>query len=89
MDDEKINSIRKILLNDWDPIGLSDKSAGRYEYDHYVHHIHSMLRAGSSEGKLADYLHECTTKDIGLFEGVFYRKRNLKIARKLLTIEVK
>ena len=37
------DGIRRILLNDWDPIGVADIAEAQDEYDSYVGKIYGML----------------------------------------------
>jgi hypothetical protein len=81
-------SIRQVLLRDWDPIGVCDNPKARDEYDGYIAPIYWMLMKSRSEDEIAKYLHKSKTKDIGLFD-CFAGRRNRKIAQKLLALDVR
>lgn len=49
-------SIRKILLTEWDPIGVRDVAAAQDEYDAYVDAIAAALVADASIDELATHL---------------------------------
>jgi hypothetical protein len=79
-------AIRHVLIHDWDPIGVGDKSPD--EYDDYITPIYWMLMRSRSEDELAEYLHATKSKTIGLCDW-FGGRRNKKIARKLLALDVR
>lgn len=39
------DSIRALLLGEWDPIGINDVPEARDEYDAYVRGVHKLLAA--------------------------------------------
>lgn len=51
-----IRSVRNVLMNDWDPIGVQDFPEAVDEYDSYAMPIYSILRQRRSEDVLLDYL---------------------------------
>jgi hypothetical protein len=56
--------IREVLNTEWDPIGVSDFVAD--EYDGYIGGIMSMLRAGASQGAIAEHLLRIEVDAMGL-----------------------
>jgi hypothetical protein len=44
-----IRSVRRVLLEDWDPIGIRDVPQASDEYDSYVMPIYGILRQRRSE----------------------------------------
>lgn len=60
------NEIDDILWKDWDPIGVDDIKEVRDEYQSYTPHIFSLTIHSSDKTKLADYLYELETKNMGL-----------------------
>lgn len=48
--------IERILLLDWDPIGVGDAPGAQDEYDGYALQIYIMLKSGASEADVARYL---------------------------------
>lgn len=60
--------IRRILLADWDPIGVANEPAARSEYDRDALALYGMLATGASDAELESYLAE-TEAEIGLGGG--------------------
>jgi hypothetical protein len=60
-------AIHRILLHDWDPIGVSDVREAKDEYDGYIHEIHGMLIRHEPRYRLIDHLWWVETKHMGLF----------------------
>jgi hypothetical protein len=59
--------IRKVLMADWDPIGLSAiPGAPEDEYDAYVPAIERMLRQNATATDIADYLDRIVTETMEL-----------------------
>jgi len=59
--------IRKILLADWDPIGVSDIPEAADEYDAYADTVFSMLvNQNASVDDVAQYLFKVATERMGL-----------------------
>jgi hypothetical protein len=59
-------AIKRTLLNEWDPIGVSDVPEAEDEYDSYVPGIHKMLVSRSTAQEVFDYLWDIETKHMGL-----------------------
>jgi IS30 family transposase len=49
-------SIRRVLLHDWDPIGVSAVPEAQHEYDSYVGGIYRLLASGASTDEVAKHL---------------------------------
>lgn len=67
--DRKANRaiIRKTLLSDWDPIGVSDIPEAADEYDAYADTVFSMLvNQNASVDDVAQYLFKIATEHMGL-----------------------
>lgn len=59
--------IRKTLLFEWDPIGVSDIPEAEDEYDAYADTVFSMLfNQGASVHDVAQYLFKIATEHMGL-----------------------
>lgn len=58
--------VKKILLQDWDPIGVKDISEAKDEYDTYVPNIGRMLRAGLSNVEIYNHLRCIEVNRMGL-----------------------
>lgn len=54
---ERLNTnVKRILLHEWDPIGVSDIPEAADEYDAYALHVSAMLGRGCSHDELYQYL---------------------------------
>lgn len=62
---ELYNKIDEILWQDWDPIGINNDEQIRDEYYGYIPQIFSMKIQGVDKKKIADYLYEMETINIG------------------------
>jgi hypothetical protein len=74
-------AIKAILLNEWDPIGISDVPEAQDEYDSYVPGIHKMLISRSTEQEVFEYLWVIETQHMGLLGN---RRNTEEISKKLL-----
>jgi|SRR5579883_198856 len=48
--------IRRVLMDEWDPIGVSDTPEAADEYDLYIGGVYDLLERGASEGDIFAYL---------------------------------
>jgi hypothetical protein len=53
---EVMDSIRAILFEDWDPIGVNGNQNLRNEYDSYIAPMYRLLSEGASGAEITDYL---------------------------------
>ena len=74
---KKIAQIKKILLNEWDPIGIRDIKEAHDEYDSYAEYIYKQ-KISNKNMSVCKYLTEIE-KYIGLSTNP---KVNLKIEKK-------
>ena len=51
-----VRKVKKVLMDDWNPIGVRDDPGVADEYDSYVLPVFKILRKHGSEGTLLDYL---------------------------------
>src|SRR5262249_30752886 len=58
--------LRRVLVEEWDPLYLADVPEAQHEYDSYVEHLGGMLREGARRGEIQDYLELVRTDYIGL-----------------------
>jgi hypothetical protein len=58
--------IRRVLLVDWDPIGIKGVAAAVDEYDQYVEPVARLLAGESPAARIASYLTEIETDMMGL-----------------------
>lgn len=78
-----VRRIRRILLTEWDPIGVADVPNAQDEYDSYVPEIARALDAGADAQSIAARLIAIETDRMGLAAD---RPRATRVAR-LLTGE--
>lgn len=72
--------IAKILMSEWDPIGVEGVAQAQDEYDVYAIHIASMLNSGSTEPEIALYIFKSETEYMGLKGDML---RATKVAKKI------
>ncbi|WP_291353777.1 hypothetical protein [Acinetobacter sp. UBA3106] len=51
-----LHAIHKILLQEWDPLGIRCNPSMRDEYEDYLPKIFNMLNEDASESEIFDYL---------------------------------
>ena len=81
------DSIRQILYNQWDPIGVAGQ-APEDEYDHYIAAVYVILAGSRSEDEIIDYLQRSETERMGL-SWASPVEHLRPIAQKLLQLDVK
>ena len=59
--------LRRLLREEWDPIGVADYPDALDEYDSYVGPLASRLRDGASEDDVYEYLTSVRRKTMELF----------------------
>jgi len=62
-------SIRRILMDKWDPIGVKDVPQAADEYDNYIDGVDVLLRHGASDKELSEHLIRIETQRMGLSDG--------------------
>ena len=77
-------SIREILLQEWDPLGVNDNESCRNEYDSYAPTVCRYLREGADEYKLAAHL--CEIQRVSMGMSVSNEDLNRRVARRLLSL---
>src|SRR2546422_882097 len=60
------DSIRHILLHDWDPIGVADVPEAQDEYDSYVGGVYRLLASHCSADEMIDHLLKIESQTMGL-----------------------
>lgn len=58
--------VKKILIDEWDPIGVGDIPEAHDEYDAYVPEVCSMLVSKKSKNEIFEYLWRLETEHMGL-----------------------
>ena len=61
------DAIRRILLQEWDPIGVKDEPLAQGEYDSYIGQIYGRLIRHESREQLFEYLWLVETDSMGLY----------------------
>jgi hypothetical protein len=73
--------IKRILLTEWDPIGVSEFPEAQDEYDAYVSEVYRLLSRRAGVREMFDYLWWLETTHMGLCGD---RQRTEKIAERLV-----
>ena len=79
-------SIRNVLLHDWDPIEVANEPLAQSEYDSYVGAVYRLLASGASEQEIADHLWKIETEGMELSRAE--PSALLPVARKLRDLNV-
>lgn len=79
----KLEELKSLLLNDWDPIGVAGIPQAVDEYDTYALHLHGMLTAGTTSKAVAEYLYWVVTAQMGMTGNLAYDR---EIAERAITL---
>ena len=67
MTHEKLNeSVKRILWENWDPIGVNDIPEAIGEYDSYAPSVTTLLLNGADVRKIRNHLHSIETTPMGM-----------------------
>ena len=80
------DSIREVLLRDWDPIHVQDIPEAQDEYDGYVGGVYRLLADGASEFMIATHLASVEREAMGFSTSA---EALLPVARCLRQIDVR
>jgi len=58
-------AIERVLLEQWDPLGIHETASSRDAYHKYVHDLYSLLARGGSDVQVARQLHRIEHEDLG------------------------
>ncbi|MDO3382377.1 hypothetical protein [Gilvimarinus algae] len=58
--------IQKILIEEWDPIGVGDIPEAEHEYDSYVPELYKMLISRKPKHEIFEYIWWLETEHMGL-----------------------
>jgi hypothetical protein len=75
--------LRRILMDEWDPIGVADIPEAADEYDSYLGQIARRLREGAAADDIAAFLNEAEEETMGLGSSASARSRNAALAVRL------
>ena len=62
----RLAEIQRILLHEWDPIGVADSPDAADEYDSYAFQIFTMLKSRAAEADIARYLDRVQSEHMAL-----------------------
>ena len=79
------DAIRRVLLRDWDPIGVRETPEAQDEYDGYVAPVYRYLARGASVIEIAGYLAVVERDAMGLSGPV---NDLMKVAEQLKQVEI-
>lgn len=83
------DSIRQILYQEWDPIGVAG-SAPEDEYDSYIGPVYRILSGSRSEQELVEYLFRTARDTIGVACVTAEHMEQMRpVARRLLELDVR
>jgi hypothetical protein len=77
------DAVAKVLLHDWDPIGISAVAEAQDEYDSYVWPICGLLMENAPRQRIIDHLRIIETEHMGLTGG---REHTERVADLLLQL---
>jgi hypothetical protein len=80
-------AIGRILLEDWDPIGVQDVAEAQDEYDGYVGGVYRLLVSGASAREIAEHLCAIEAEQMGL--SVATPESRFSVAEKLSRLNVR
>jgi hypothetical protein len=60
----ELEAIKRLLLREWDPIGLSDCDGAESHYDAYALRVFEMLNEGADAISIASYLTRVVTTEL-------------------------
>jgi hypothetical protein len=75
--------LRRILIEEWDPIHIRGVPEAADEYDTYLGPIASRLREGASAEDVAAFLNDVEETQMGLGASAAARRRNQILAARL------
>lgn len=79
------DSIRKVLVDEWDPIGVRGVPGAVDEYDSYIGRIYQILRGSRSTIEIVDFLARIELEEVGVQTSGEVRSQ---VATKLLDLNV-
>ena len=80
------NSIREVLIRDWDPTHVRDIPEAQDEYDAYIGGIYHLLARGASEFAIATHLASVERESMGFSTSA---EALLPVARRLRQLDVR
>ncbi len=81
------DTIRQVLLREWDPIGIKDVPESQDEYDAYIGGIYRLLARGATESQIVEHLDRIESEQMSWSRPD--KDELLPVARKLLSLNVR
>ena len=79
---DELEQLKRLLWEEWDPIGVNDMEGAKGEYDSYAFQIFEMLKRGDDKQSILNHLDFIETEYMGLgLSG-----KNPKISERILEI---
>jgi hypothetical protein len=78
--------VRKLLMQEWDPIGVRNHQGAEDEYDDYVAKVYVMLMDEESGESINSYLWDIATRYIGCSPSPDLAERCERVAEKLVAL---
>lgn len=63
--EEVERSIARAMIDQWNPLDLSDSAEPHHEYDRYAHEVFNLLARGASDTQVARFLHRLEREELG------------------------
>ena len=79
------DTIRGVLIRDWDPIGVRDVPEAQDEYDGYVGGVYRLLAAGAAVRDIAEHLARIERDSMGFST---QKEALVEVASRLKQIEI-
>ena len=79
------DSIREVLIREWDPIHVQGVPEAQDEYDSYIGGVYRLLANGASESEIATHLPSVERESMGF---VTSTEALLPVARRLKQLDV-
>ena len=81
------DSIRRVLLDSWDPLQISGEPPARDEYDSFIGGVYRLLASGAPPERVAQHLREIADEWLG--PGVGASDADLRVACELCSLDVR
>ena len=78
-------SIPRILIKDWDPIGIHDHQGMQDEYNSYVGGVYRLLAGGATVAQIAAHLGHIAQVEMGLASNAIH---DTSVAGALLELDI-
>jgi hypothetical protein len=62
----ELEMLKRLLLREWDPLGLSDCDGAECHYDPYASRVLEMLAEGADVDTVANYLNSAVTTELSI-----------------------